>query len=81
MIEERGFQLVYPPAYSADLNPIEQALSQIKGLGVRPKPGLLGKPWSRQLVEHSRRSPPGMLVVSLSTAASGCRFNRYDQPL
>lgn len=44
MIEERGFQLVYPPAYSADLNPIEEALSQIEGLSVRPKPGLLGGP-------------------------------------
>ena len=81
MIEERGFQLVYPPAYSADLNPIEEALSQIEGLSVRPKPGLLGRPWSRQLVEHSRRSPLGMLVVSLSTVASECRFNHYGQPL
>jgi transposase len=47
MIEERGFQLAYPPAYSADLNPSEEALSQIKGLGVRPKPELLRRPWSR----------------------------------
>jgi hypothetical protein len=47
MIEERGFQLAYPLAYSADLNTSEEALSQIKGLGVRPKPELLGRPWSR----------------------------------
>ena len=32
MIEQRGCQLVYLPAYSADLNPIEEAFSKIKGL-------------------------------------------------
>ncbi len=32
MIEQRGCQLLYLPAYSADLNPIEEAFSKIKGL-------------------------------------------------
>jgi transposase len=32
MNAERGCQLVYMPAYSADLNPIEGAFSKIKGL-------------------------------------------------
>jgi transposase len=32
MIEERGCQLVYLPAYSPDLNPIEEAFSKIKGM-------------------------------------------------
>jgi transposase len=32
MIEQRGCQLVYLPAYSPDLNPIEEAFSKIKGL-------------------------------------------------
>jgi transposase len=32
MIDERGCQLVYLPAYSADLNPIEEAFSKIKGM-------------------------------------------------
>jgi transposase len=31
-IEQRGCQLVYLPAYSPDLNPIEEAFSKIKGL-------------------------------------------------
>jgi hypothetical protein len=30
MIEERGARLVYLPAYSPDLNPIEEAFSSIK---------------------------------------------------
>jgi len=32
LIEQRGCQLVYLPAYSPDLNPIEEAFSKIKGL-------------------------------------------------
>jgi hypothetical protein len=32
MIEERGFQLAYPPAYFADLNTSEEALSQSRDL-------------------------------------------------
>jgi len=32
MIEQRGCQLVYLPAYSPDLNPIEEAFSKIKGV-------------------------------------------------
>jgi transposase len=31
LIEERGCQLLYLPAYSPDLNPIEEAFSKIKG--------------------------------------------------
>ena len=32
LIEQRGCHLVYLPAYSPDLNPIEEAFSKIKGL-------------------------------------------------
>jgi hypothetical protein len=32
LIEGRGCQLLYLPAYSPDFNPIEQAFSKIKGL-------------------------------------------------
>jgi transposase len=32
MIEGRGCQLVYLPAYSPDLNPIEEAFSKRKGM-------------------------------------------------
>jgi transposase len=45
LIEERGCELIYLPAYSPDLNPIEEALSRIKGLlrraGARTKEVLL----------------------------------------
>ena len=32
LIEERGCELIYLPAYSPDLNPIEEAFSKIKRL-------------------------------------------------
>ncbi len=32
MIEQRGCQLAYLPAYSPDLDPIEEAFSEIKGM-------------------------------------------------
>jgi transposase len=45
LIEERGCELIYLPAYSPDLNPIEEAFSKIKGLlrraGARTKEALL----------------------------------------
>ena len=45
LIEERGCELIYLPAYSQDLNPIEEAFSKIKGIlhraGARRKEALL----------------------------------------
>jgi transposase len=45
LIEERGCELLYLPAYSPDLNPIEEALSKIKHLlreiGARTKEALI----------------------------------------
>jgi transposase len=45
LIEERGCELIYLPAYSPDLNPIEEAFSKIKGIlrraGARTKEVLL----------------------------------------
>ena len=45
LIEERGCELIYLPAYSPDLNPIEEAFSKIKGIlrraGARTKEALL----------------------------------------
>ncbi len=32
LVEERGCELIYLPAYSPDYNPIEEAFSKIKGL-------------------------------------------------
>jgi len=45
LIEECGCELIYLPAYSPDLNPIEEAFAKIKGMlrraGVRTKDALL----------------------------------------
>ena len=45
LIEERGCELIYLPAYSPDLNPIEEAFSKIKSIlrraGARTKEALL----------------------------------------
>ena len=45
LIEQRGCELIYLPAYSPDLNPIEEALSKIKHIlrkiGARTKEGLI----------------------------------------
>jgi transposase len=45
LIEQRGCELIYLPAYSPELNPIEEAFSKIKGLlrraGARTKEALL----------------------------------------
>jgi transposase len=45
LIESRGCELVYLPAYSPDLNPIEEAFGKIKGMvrraGARTKDALL----------------------------------------
>ena len=39
LIEGKGCELVYPPPYSPDFNPIEQAFSKVKGmLCARPRP-------------------------------------------
>jgi transposase len=45
LIEERGCEPIYLPAYSPDLNPIEEAFSKIKGMvrqaGTRTKDALV----------------------------------------
>jgi transposase len=45
LIEERGCELIYLPAYSPDLNPIEEAFAKIKGIlrraGARTKDALV----------------------------------------
>ena len=45
LIEERGCELIYLPAYSPDLNPIEEAFSKVKDMlrraGARTKEALL----------------------------------------
>jgi transposase len=46
LIEERGCELIYLPAYSPDFNPIEEAFSKIKSMlsqaGARTKDALIG---------------------------------------
>jgi hypothetical protein len=77
VIEERGCELIYLPSYSPDLNPPSRKRSRrSRGSFVRPKPGRK-RPWSKRSVRRSRRSALRTLVISSSTAATGCRFNHY----
>jgi transposase len=61
LIEEQGCELIYLPAYSPDLNPIEEAFSKIKGMlrrvGARTKEALLevlGEALSAVSVQNAR---------------------------
>jgi transposase len=61
LIESRGCELVYLPAYSPDFNPIEEAFSKIKGIlrqaGARTKDALvdlLGEAFSAISVQDAR---------------------------
>jgi transposase len=76
LIESRGCELVYLPAYSPDFNPIEEAFSKIKGMvrraGARTKEALvevLGEALSavsaqdaRGYFEHAGYSPQAQLL-------------------
>jgi transposase len=76
LIEERGCELVYLPAYSPDFNPIEEAFSKIKDMlrqaGARTKDALvevLGEALSaisaqdaRGYFEHAGYRPPVQLL-------------------
>ena len=76
LIEERGCELIYLPAYSPDLNPIEEAFSKIKGIlrraGARTKealPEVLGAALSalsardaRGYYEHAGYRPQAQLL-------------------
>jgi transposase len=64
-IEERGCELLYPPSYSPDLDPIEEALSKIKHIlrtiGARTKE-LLVEAMGRALAAVSARDVRGFFV-------------------
>ena len=82
LIEDRGCELVYLPAYSPDFNPIEEAFSKIKGIlrkiGARTREAP-ARHSSKHWVKRSRRSAPRMPSVSSSIAATVARFNFYEQ--
>ena len=76
LVEERGCELIYLPAYSPDFNPIEEAFSKIKGMlrqaGARTKDALvevLGEALSavsaqdaRGYFEHADYHPQAQLL-------------------
>src|SRR3954447_11249521 len=74
LIEERGAELVFVPSYSPDLNPIEQAFSEIENvlsrLGARTT-----KPCWRRWRRRSLRSPLLMQQGGSSTAVTRSRFS------
>jgi len=74
LIEERGCKLIYLPAYSPDLNPIEEAFSKVKDMlrraGARTKEALLGY-WAKRF----RQSAPATLEVTSSMLAIAHKSN------
>ncbi len=76
MIEDRGCELLYLPAYSPDYNPIEEAFSKIKGLlrkiGTRSRETLIevvgyalsavSSQDARGYFEHAGYRPVGQLL-------------------
>ena len=74
LIEERGCKLIYLPAYSPDLNPIEEAFSKVKDMlrraGARTKEALLGY-WAKRF----RQSAPETLEVTSSMPAIAHKSN------
>ena len=65
LIQRRGCDLIYLPAYSPDLNPIEEALSKIKHLlrkiGARTKEALI-EAMGRALAAVSAQDVRGFFV-------------------
>ena len=47
LVENRGSELLYPPPYSPNLNPIEEAFSKIKAFCAGSKPAAT-KPWLKR---------------------------------
>jgi transposase len=74
LIEARGAELWYLPAYSPDLSPIEQAFSKLKTLLRRAKPAPARR-WSKPSRRRSTRSRPPMLPAGSLTAAIATRRN------
>ena len=78
LIEERGCTLLYLPAYSPDLNPIEEAFAKIKALvrkaGARTSEALI-EAMGRALEAQLRRRTP---TASSSTVATVLWPNCYD---
>ncbi len=48
LVEERGAYLVFLPAYSPDLNPIEEAFSKVKGIVRKARGRVPARRWWRR---------------------------------
>lgn len=79
LIEGRGCELWFLPAYSPDLNPVEEAFSKVKArlrkAAARTREALWWKRWARR----SLRSRPGTRRGGLPTAAMGPRVNNRER--
>ena len=78
LIEQRGCELLYLPAYSPDFNPIEKAFARSRASCEKPRLGPERR-WWRQWVGQSRRLQRKTPMASSSIAGTACRFNRYDE--
>jgi len=75
LIEGRGCEIIYLPAYSPDYNPIEEAFSKIKGLLCRAAARSKGALVEAICVWRCRRSVPQTPGASSSTLATVHRFS------
>jgi transposase len=76
LVEERGCELLYLPAYSPDLSPIEEAFSKIKGI--------LRKAQSRSreaLVEAMGRALDAITPQDARGFFEHCGYRLLVQPL
>jgi hypothetical protein len=75
LIEGRGCELIYLPAYSPDFNPIEEAFAKIKEIGDTapsrsPHEGCLGRCTGRSAFGDQRPGRPRLLRACLLSSAS-----------
>ena len=76
LIEDRGCELLYLPAYSPDLNPIEEAFSKMKGILRKAQPR------SREaLIEAMGRALASITFRDTRGFFEHCGYRSVGQPL
>ncbi len=76
LIEDKGAELLFLPSYSPDLNPIEEALSKIKGIV-----GKVGARTREALVEAMDRALAAVTPEDAAGWFAHAGYETQDQPL
>ena len=77
LVESAGCEVLYLPRSRRTLVPSKRPSRRSKAIFVRRRPEA-GKHWWKPWVRRSMRSPPETRDVSLSTAGTALRLNRFD---